>query len=219
MSACECITSSEEQWRELFRLQYPSRAVPEAFDDESLEVVPLENGSQSNFNFDEFTIPGNLDLAESVFVNYTNDTLETPAESSNTASADAIQIGGPVLSDLQVLRERVQLLEQRISQPTGRESDLEMVLGIVWQALVRSGSEDGQPESPVWRLVQRHARNVLSTTTGPALPVQANLDALGGQGNSAATLNAEDWVSLINYPSIPVPSKGICSDSGYNTGR
>jgi hypothetical protein len=218
LSTCECITSSEQQWNELFRLQYPFRAVPSVFEEESLEIRPLEGGIQSTFNFNEFAIPGNADLAESTFVNYTTDQVEPSIEPSNTVPADAVQIDASFVSNLLSLRQRVQLLEQRITQPTERESDLEMVLGNVWQALVRSGSSDAQPESPVWRLVRRFARNVLSTTTEPTLPVQANVDASGGPANSTTTFYSEDWMNLFNDPNMPGPSKGLRSDSGYHTG-
>jgi hypothetical protein len=150
-------------------------------------------------------------------INNTPGIVEPAIEYSNSVSADAVQIDGTFLSDLQLLRQRVQLLEQRISQPFERESDLEMVLGNVWQALVRSGSSDAQPESPVWRLVRRFARNVLSTTTESTLPVQTNITGSGGPVNSTNTLNSEDWMNLFDDVSMPGPTKSIRSDSGYQT--
>ena len=159
------------------------------------------------------------DLASPFFPhNIVTDTVEQLTDYTNNVSIDPIQIDGSFSSDLQILRQRVQLLEQRISQPTERESDLEMVLGNVWQALVRSGSTDAQPESPVWRLVRRFARNVLSTATRSSLPVPDGPNKSDGAAISMSTMYSEDWTNLLNDPSMPAPSKGIRSDSGYQTG-
>lgn len=73
------------------------------------------------------------------------------------------------LPAIQSLRSRLEVLEQRITLPTDREQDLEMVLGNVWQALVRCQSRDTEPDSPLWKLVARFARSVLANPE-PTLP-------------------------------------------------
>ena len=177
--------------------------------------MAIEENVQGTFNIDEFAIPNVSDFTESAFMDYTADAVQPSIECSNTASTEALKIDRSFLSELQSLRRSVQLLEQRISQPTERESDLEMVLGNVWQALVRSGSRDAQPESPV----RRFARNVLSSETEPTLPVQANMDGSGGPANATSTFSSEDWVNLFNDPSMQGPSRDLRSDSGYHTGH
>ena len=110
------------------------------------------------------------------------------------------------------LAQRVALLEQRAAQPTEREQDLEMVLENVWQALVRCNSVDAQPESALWKLVKRFARNVLTTPTPPPAPIPP---LSGGM----------DWGSFLASDAAVgnglngVPHVGPSSDSGYHSGR
>lgn len=215
---CQCVTSSEEQWRELFRLQYPSTAIPTISDEEPVQFVPTNDYLQEESNNEDVGASGIFNLAVSSFVDDTVDIVEPSIEYPNAHGANTVQIDGSFMNDIQSLRQRVQLLEQRFSQPTERESDLEMVLGNVWQALVRTGSSDAQPESPVWRLVRRFARNILSTTTEPAVVTQEHVGESRGPADLSTNLFSEDWMDMFNDPSMVGPSKGSHSDSGYRTG-
>lgn len=117
--------------------------------------------------------------------------------------------------EAQSLRERIHILEQRVFQPTDREQDLEMVLGNVWQALVRSGSTDAQPDSPVWRLVARFASNVLSTTPGPR--VTSSQQLCTRSADTSEPLSTVDWTAWLNDADYREACKSLASDSGYSS--
>ena len=119
---------------------------------------------------------------------------------------------------MQMLRETIQLLEQRMSQPAERESNLEIVLGNMWQALARSGGTDARLDSPTWRLVVRFARNIISTTQiSPSIGfLQSDISTYPPTGNE--TFDASEWVDVINDIPVARTLKGHLSDSGYRTG-
>lgn len=107
------------------------------------------------------------------------------------------------------------LLEQCLSQPTDREQDLEMVLANVWQALVRTGSEESQLESPVWRLVRRFAGSVLITAprvSNDTRPLVAPSDLA-----QAAPVLAFDMRELVGSRAVAGPMSAVPRDSGYDS--
>lgn len=259
-SACECILSPEQQWRQLFLLQYPGLPVPDLalfsstnaaqegtvsnenmtldglWDELAAEFgLPSSNVHRTNdatsddtvYNsIERMDIPGNDNLPNDTLtrpVNETTDpqqatsqlsaTTHNPPGESQTAPAQSsttIQIDQTFFTEVQTLRQRVQLLEQRLSQPTDREQDLEMVLGNVWQALVRTGSADAQPESPVWRLVRRFAGSILSTVPRSSAETQP---AAGPTAPSSF-----QWQELLG-PCLPSGAAGsrAVADSGYGS--
>lgn len=213
---CKCITSPEQQWRELFRLQYPFETIPDIFEDNRLDNVSVDSAFPFAHELDAFAVSEWPDL---MFTdNRLSDAGEQVIELPDNAAADTVHVDRSFMNDMQAVRQRVQILEQRMSQPTERESDLEMVLGNVWQALVRSGSADALPDSPIWRLVQRFARNILSTTPASTLAVQTVANPHPNPSAPLTTFSSDDWASLFDESAMPGPSRGIRSDSGYHTG-
>jgi len=66
-------------------------------------------------------------------------------------------------------------LEVQIAQLKQQEQDLEMVLGNVWQALVRSGSADARPASSLWKLVRRFASSVVAVPVPPDMAMSQTM--------------------------------------------
>ncbi|KAK4505478.1 hypothetical protein PRZ48_003441 [Zasmidium cellare] len=263
-AACECIVSPEQQWRQLFLLQYPNLSVPDLaqFQSQTIvqEVDPVSDGMALDGLWSDFASGFGLPPPEQEGMNdaTSDDTvfnsiemLDFPGGQVNTSNGFAqpvnqnidpqqfglplpgpsvveangasrephdvppppqpnIQIDENFFTEVQTLRERVVLLEQRLSQPSDREQDLEMVLGNVWQALVRTRSADAQPESPVWRLVRRFAGSILSTVPRSSAESQPT-------GTQTAPSSFQ-WQDLLGACGPPVPSGSRTGgDSGYGS--
>lgn len=265
---CECILSPEDQWRQLFLLQYPEREAPDlasfSIQLTNESIASLDNTDYSRY-LDHFN-PGSVDyqlpelngrgtenVASGDLVFSSIEPLRVPgenngipqfqgpssgglaslqvSESEHTTASNsnpdqiipgpldstvAFRIDETFFSDVQSLRERVHLLEQRLSYPNEREQDLEMVLANVWQALVRTGSADAQPESPIWRLVRRFAGNTLSSVpanSSNAQPAVEQMSSLPSMDTSAL-----EWQGLFGTcppPALLNPQN--TSDSGYGS--
>lgn len=265
---CDCIRSPEEQWRQLFLVQYPDMPVPELTLSRTQNTIEEAEPTSNETDFDslwngimtEFQRPepGASRMNEHTSDGTVHDSIETIEASSNEIDIDNIlaqldsdtidlqfpeasatganhitsdetthnptqptldmRIDETLFSDVQTLRQRVQLLEQRLSQPTDREQDLEMVLGNVWQALVRAGSADAQPESPVWRLVRRFAGGVLSTAPRPSHEAQP--PAAQSPPPQYANASMLDMRNLLGSRTLPDASKPLNGpDSGYGSSR
>lgn len=148
----------------------------------------------------------------------------TPAmeQISGTAVNEISENGGDyhtVERDLQTLHERVQLLEQRVDQPVGRERTLEMVVAFLWLAHVRLGTLAAQRNSNEFHLVSMHAPGVLeaaprASTVCPPLNNSRPCDP----PISADYFTSEDLTEFMNIDAVGA-SKNPRSDSGYQTGR
>lgn len=212
-STCACITTPEQQWQELFRLQYPATASTHVFNDVEVQNVEASGTSRDVFDFDDFTMPG---VGEPAFLNNPfADTVLHSIEDSNFGSSGRKQSEASIWNEMQILRQSIQLLEQRAAHPSGRESDLEMVLGLVWQALVLSGSTETQPDSPLCRLVQRFAGNVFGTATYTTTSSgQPSMDTSNEAPGLMKTIGCGDWTDLFNDA---VPSENNPSISAHQT--
>jgi hypothetical protein len=218
-SNCECITSSTAQWRELFRLQHPDQDPPELARDsnnfgttecaiEDLQPEQANNGQH---------------VAQSIEPSNVAEPGQQPSDQLEDFDFDAFLSQPPPmpepapqvdpLAQMQVLREKVSLLEQRQSLPNEQEQELEMVLGIVWEALVRSKSTEAQPDTWLWKLVRRFAPKILRTT--PPAPLQPH-------NEPPANPPSFDWSDLGTFPfdfSMTNTSQaGRSTDSGYRSG-
>jgi hypothetical protein len=211
---CNCITSPEQQWKELFRLQYPGATIPDVFDDLSTGFIQPAAPLLDDPGFD-FALP---DIPEAYLLDgFLDDVVEPTVETPNIALTDPVQVDQSILLELQELRQTIQRLEQRINQPNERESDLEMVLGMVWQALVRSRSSETRPEAPLFRLVRRFACNILNTADSGQAPARASPERSAGLSNSTTTISSDDWMNLFDDSAVAGSSQANCSDSGYQT--
>lgn len=259
-AGCECVLAPEQQWRQLFRLQYPDLPVPELAlfssrgttqvllapnDDMTLDgfwddltvdfdLLPSNQNVINDATSDQtvrnsierIDLSANANLSNSISAQTVNDhtdplqtTLQPPGlihtSTDETRNAPrqpstSVQIDETFFTEVQTLRQRVQLLEQRLSQPSEREQDLEMVLGNVWQALVRSRSADAQPESPVWRLVRRFAGSILS-----AVPRSSTETQLAAAPTAPSSFQWQDLLGSC-LPSGSTGSHAV-ADSGYGS--
>lgn len=150
---CVCITTAEEQWAQLFLLQYPGRELPpnSIFDSDAYTAIPDAIGiSDGTSSFITATID---DLS---FQHHRSDQGDS---SSSEATQSTSQDHDYLLAEIETLRQ--QLRQQQVHQRSPREDNLETTLGLVWQAFCRTGSAERCQDSMLWRLVKRDAPNVL----------------------------------------------------------
>lgn len=217
---CRHLLTPQDQWQELYALQYPTSNRAAVLPPD-ISSTHMSNASQDmlNMSFDEFLVPmdeldvQSLPSSSAAPLNNTGSSQSmafTAASSFMDVGTPSSRVPGSLSSsplfrrsgntaqatlegEVQRLRERVQILEQRLSQPSEREQDLEMVLTNVWQALLRSGSADAQTESGVWRLVSRFASNILSTAA------QSGHAAMAPPVPSMSTIPEAGW-HHVNLP-------------------
>ena len=179
----------------------------------AMQHTPEQGGHEFGSSFEYVLLPSDETFASAIEVAPTTETF------AGMPSFDDFENAGASRSDVQALREQVRLIEQRMARPNERERDLEMVVGLLWQALARSGSTDAQPDSPLSQLVRRFVPNVLSTAQAPtaALLPQANVPEYMIHGSADPPL--VDWDSLAVDQGLPRSSNSQQSDSGYGTWR
>lgn len=167
-TTCVCVTTADQQWQELYRLQYPTHlpiTLHEALaSDQPDGIEPISMIRNDSPNSAQNPEEVDVLIAHSV----ASDPSGTTACSHNIP-IPAAQDMTKLHAEIHEMRQQMHRLEQLIvSKPTSREEDLELTLGIVWQAFCRTGSADSQPETPIWRLVRRNAPSVLSSgSTAP----------------------------------------------------
>ena len=215
---CDCIMTTARQWDELFRLQYPHQAVPEALGQSAAVAGSSDEGLNDEIASNELDVRNTTELTtdmpslqEHTITDSPSHWMEPSAPLRHSVAAENIQIDLPSFIDVHTLRQQMYEQEQRISRQSERESDLEMVLGNVWQALVRSGSSDAQPDSPLWRLVARFAKNMLSTTSGSSST--SNQQAGSQLTEPPASIETLDWSSWVNDWSFIEPHTDLHSES------
>lgn len=227
----DCVTDSQQQWWALYHLEYPSRAVSQEHQAASSarnELVPAEDHELHHVAVIPVEDTAPWDLASAGF-------LDFPADPTQQSSISQLQQGDqmqdaqndePGLPELRAavhtLRTGMRLLEQRHSEPSEREQDLEMVLGNIWQALQRckcpQTQVEIQPDTPLWKLVRRFCPNVLSNAPAvePILPQQQNLLADWGFSDTIEPASLT-WNSTSGMGSNRAGPAYPSSDSGYNS--
>jgi hypothetical protein len=64
------------------------------------------------------------------------------------------------------LQEKVVQLEQKLFQSSEREQQLEATLGVIFDALQRTGDSRAQPNKALWNLVMSHSSQAIGSVTG-----------------------------------------------------
>ena len=218
---CRCVTTSEEKWRELFLLQYTYADVPDVFGQNNTSGTALGEASNEHFNFNTIDTDALFDTGTEQYSvgNPTMPTTQaTPLSALDHFASDTFSSPNRVDAALvKALCERVQILEQRTSQPGQREWDLEMVVANVWQALVRSNSPEAQRNSAVWQVVARHAPKVLSPIQSHNTVQPQDMNVREWPPSSTSSFPDVDWAHLRNTAGLPSSLRNIRSDSGYLT--
>lgn len=217
---CDCITTAEGQWQQLYRLQYPTYRSPNtgqmthySFSAGSRELYTSANTPFWSVRDAE---DANLSTSPTFTIVVAGDEHNGPSDSHREAVV--AEMGTPQLfAHVRTLQQRTLQLEQRLAaRPSQREDDLEITLANVWQAFRRTGSSEAQQDSPLWRLVRRHAPNVLSREMTHSAAQDATV--LLPTTSMSDELDAFDWSRLLADESSQVSSwKGPTTDSGYTS--
>ena len=64
------------------------------------------------------------------------------------------------------LQEKVVQLEQKLFQSSEREQQLEATLGVIFDALQRTGDSRAQPSKALWNLVMSHSSQAIGSVSG-----------------------------------------------------
>jgi hypothetical protein len=155
--ACECIITPKHQWDSPFRLKYPDQPIP--------NIAHFVSSAPSTHS-QALNVPEGLgDFDTDAIANNTG--ANAVAEDAITAEPVTLTLTrSQLLPIVQELNQKVFVLEQRLSaQPSRREQDLEIALGLVWQALADTGSPKAQPDSSLYKMMQRDAPSIVSEST------------------------------------------------------
>lgn len=141
--------------------------------------------------------------------------------SAESASTSEPQTMSEMSQAIQKLRKEMRLVEERQAHPTQREKYLEMVIGILWQALQSSDSPTTsaktKPDSPCWQLVATFARNVLSTT---ATNFSSHGTSIPSASPNMATVNPASLNAAWEFGGGNSSGRAFpLSDSGYTSGN
>ena len=150
----------------------------------------------------------------------TQGTVIIPENDTRDRYVAPVQSNEAVVTELQTLRTQVQLLEQRVmAQPSERERNLEMVIGLLWGALVRSKSSEVQGDSHLRRLVTVFTRGVLNPIADPPTDTPQQTNPADCPLTSGPGFSAVEWEEFLGDSNSAGPSHAIFSDSGYRTDR
>lgn len=155
------------QWSELFKLEYPDKAIPaDLFSFEQIAHRRSSSDNSGDFILDEYLI--DTDNAESQPTLATADTDQADQVGWGTMPSFFEDSENFTLNHDQAnnqepepdLNSAFELLPMA-STRSDREQDLEAALSLVWDALRRSGSSEGLPGSSAHRVLQRLAPELL----------------------------------------------------------
>ena len=78
-----------------------------------------------------------------------------------------------------------------------------MVLGFVWDALMRSESPEARRDSHLWRLMERDVPNILRATAGSsAVDTQQSNNTLAVDPMISSFLS-DEWLDLLDETGMP----------------
>lgn len=137
----------------------PFSAEPEPADTQSAGMMLLE------------TIQGTPEDHGSV-LSEPDQPKSSPAIPRAHALALPAQSESDIREELQQMRSRLGLLEQRLRRPSQEQRKVEAVLRMVWKRLVTTGDAEAQPEADLWNLVASVTPNVISASATAAAPTQ-----------------------------------------------
>lgn len=218
-----CITTSEQQWKALFKLKYPDLEPPDVFSEtpQTQCESPVLERQLDTPAWDDHDSSEQIEEASSI-ENRVHRAEPRPSEpavalqGTNGGGLAALQRTNQELADdLRTIRAQVQLLEQRgLAEPSERGRDLEMVLGFVWQLRRRLEPVESHEGRRLRRLISQYAPNVLdpeATHQAEPLPPAEPNDYL------LPTLRGDTSEDLFNNPTMAGSVDTQPSDSGYHT--
>ncbi|PPJ50070.1 hypothetical protein CBER1_05050 [Cercospora berteroae] len=213
---CQCITTADQQWQELYKLQYPMHqavTLHEALvSAEGTATEPLHLPMEHSLTPAQDAEEIDWQLSDSG-ANFARGLGEVAADGQDLQPPQEVH---QLYANINGLQQQVLLLEQRVlSQPTAREEDLELTLGFVWQALCRSESVESQPETLIWRMISRHAPNVLSSASTISLPTVQPAVVLSANNLSTNYFSGINWDEVMAGGLWTDTLKRHAVDSGY----
>jgi hypothetical protein len=226
----ECLITSEQRWKALFKLKYPDLEVPDNALVESCQTQG-DIAAASHPQQDLIGLGGNAS-SEPIDFFSTTQTREPEADTRQPDNAispvvhpgetvsSAQRTFDEVLNELRALPAQVQLLEQRImAVPSERERNLEMVIGLLWEFCQRLEPRGSREGSHLRRLISQYAPDVLS----PDSADQENPPQMAGPLDAtlmdAPDFTWADFEEIINDTDCAGPSNAPRADSAYQSGK
>ena len=226
----ECLITSEQRWRALFKLKYADLEVPDDVFTESSQTqgdiaaalytqqdLVVSDDNVPSQRIDSFSPSQTRERADET--RQPGEAMSLPAPGGETIDAAQRTID-EVLNELQALPAQVQLLEQRIvAIPSERERNLEMVIGLLWEFCQRLQPRETREGSYLRRLISQYAPSVLSPDSMGREEVPQMVDPLDATLMDAPDFTLADFEEILNDPNHAGPSNTQRSDSAYQSGK
>ncbi|KXT10339.1 hypothetical protein AC579_4953 [Pseudocercospora musae] len=153
---CDCITTSEEQWEILFRLQYPDAAVPQVFTSQ-VSSSPSESTPLSGLD-----LGVDFDLGELLhFPLPQTNAGPRSAVSHEQIATDTAMASPAVDTHAAAVRQSIQSLGDQLSKAQQDAKNRGLAVELLYGALRRTNSSDAQPGSSILKVIQQLVPDVL----------------------------------------------------------